>query len=326
VITRRSALVSLMSLLGAPIAAEAQPAERVHRIGFLTAGIDAPGPLLAAFRQGLSEFGYIDGRNLIIEWRFAEGRYDRFPALARDLVALNVEVIVADVTAAVQAAKVATAKIPIIMIAVHDPVASGLVASLAKPGGNVTGLSLLTVDLVGKQIQLLKAIAPRTPRVAVLSNPGSPPHRLMVEQAERASRELGLDLRVLELRGPEDFDEAFATMVRDHTGALLVLTDGMFFIHRARLANHAVRTGLPSISGFAEYADAGGLISYAPSLRANLRRAATYVDKLLKGVPPADLPVEQPTKFELAINLKTAKALGLTIPPSLLLRADLVIE
>ena len=233
----------------------------------------------------------------------------------------------ADITVAVQAAKAATAKIPIIMVAVHDPVAAGLVASLAKPGGNVTGLSLLTAELVGKQIQLLKEIGPRTGRVVVLSNPSSPPHRLMVEQAERAGRELGLDLRVLEVRAPEDFDEAFATIVQDHTGALLVLTDGMFFIHRARPANHAVRTGLPSISGFAEYADAGGLISYAPSLlRANLRRAATYVDKLLKGAKPAELPVEQPTKFELVINLKTAKALGLTIPPSLLLRADQVIE
>jgi len=212
------------------------------------------------------------------------------------------------------------------MIAVHDPVASGLVASLAKPGGNVTGLSLLTADLVGKQIQLLKEIAPQTARVAVLSNPDSPPHRLMVEQAEKAGRGLGLGLRVLEVRGPEDFNGAFAAMIKDQADALLVLTDAMFFIHRARLANNTVRNRLPSVSGFAEYVNAGGLISYAPSVRANLRRAATYIDKLLKGAKPADLPVEQPTKFEVVVNLKTAKALGLTIPHSVLLRTDQIIE
>jgi putative ABC transport system substrate-binding protein len=323
---RRIFLMTVAGLLAAPLAAEAQQAGKVYRIGVLTPSANVPLATFDAFRQTLRELGYVEGRNIAIEWRFAEGRYERFPELARELVGIKVDVIVAVIAVAAQAAKEATPTIPVVMVAVHDPVGSGLVASLARPGGNVTGLSFLSVELVAKQLELLKETVPSLSRVAVLRNPASPPHALLVREAERAGRVLGVQLRVLEARGPEDFDAAFSTMTADRADALLVLGDGMFFLHRTRLAELAAKNRLPAMYGSEQHVEVGGLVAYSADLLDNWRRSATYVDRILKGARPADLPVEQPMKFRLVINLKTAKVLGLTIPQSLLLRADQVIE
>jgi ABC-type uncharacterized transport system substrate-binding protein len=315
-------------LLAAPLAAEAQQAAKAPRIGWL-GDKPAAGPRLReAFLQGLRDLGYVEGRNLVMEYRFAEGKPERLPALAAELVALKVDVIMAPGTPAALAAKQATRTTPIVFVAA-DPVTSGLVTSLARPGGNLTGLSAFAPELVGKCLEQLKQAVPGVTRVAVLWQPGGLGERTekdMLKEAEVAARALGVRLQVLEARGPADFDRAFSDMTRARTGALTVLGSTMFTNERRRLVDLAAKHRLPAVYPWKEFVDAGGLMSYGPNVADLYRRAATYVDKILKGTKPADLPVEQPTKFELVINLKTAKALGLTIPPSLLGRADEVIE
>jgi ABC-type uncharacterized transport system substrate-binding protein len=329
VIERRAFLGTLAGgLLAAPLAAEAQPAGKVLRIGFLslTSPSDRPA-LLDAFRQGLRELGWVEGQNIVIDYRYAEGRVDRLPDLAAGLVRLKVDLIVSWGTQGVTAARNATETIPIVMIAVRDPVGIGLMTSLARPGGNVTGVSgYAGLEIVAKQLELLKEIVPKIRRVAILSNPTNAYHQLAIREVNVVARSLGVQLQLLEARGPNEFDGAFAAMARERVGALLVLSDAMLNSHGTRLADLAARSRLPAAYGVRESVEAGGFMSYGPSFLDLFRRSAAYVDKILKGAKPADLPVEQPTKFELVINLKTAKALGLTIPPSLLQRADQVIE
>ncbi len=315
-------------LLAAPLAADAQQAGKVPRIGFLslTSPSDRP-PLLDAFRQGLRELGWIEGQNFLIDYRYAEGRVDRLPDLAAELVRLKVDLIVSWGTQGVTAAKNATETIPIVMIAVRDPVGTGLIASLARPGGNVTGVSGgAGLEMFAKQLELLKETVPKIRRVAILSNPANAYHQLAIREVNVAARSLGVQLQLLEARGPNEFDGAFAAMAKERVGALLVLSDAMLNSHRTRLADLAARNRLPAAYGVRESVEAGGLMSYGPSFLDLFRRSVAYVDKILKGAKPADLPVAQPTKFELVINLKTAKALGLTIPQSLLQRADEVIQ
>jgi putative ABC transport system substrate-binding protein len=272
--------------------------------------------------------GYVEGQHFVLEYRGAEGQFEGFPDLAAELVRLKVEVIVAQGTPAALAAKHATTMIPVVMVGVGDPVGSGLVASLARPGGNLTGLSNLSTELVRKQLEFLKDVHPTVSRVAVLWNPANPASHLMVRAADVAAQALGVQLHLVEARGrgPDAFDSAFAAMTSAHAGALLVLADNIFFEHRRRLAELAAMSHLPTMHQDGRMVEAGGLISYAASVPDVWRHGATYVDKLLKGAKPADLPVEQPTRFELVINLKTAQALGITMPPSLLLLADEVIQ
>ncbi len=328
---RRRTFMAMIAggILAAPLAVEAQQSGKLFRIGVL-GNVPLTDPegarVWGAFIQGLRELGYVEGRNITIEFRSSDGKYERLPELAAELVRLKVDVIVAPAGQNVVAAQRATRTIPIVMSGLTDPVESGLVASLARPGGNVTGLSGFSTEIVGKQLELLKEMAPKVSRVAILWNPANQSHPLLLREAEAAARLLRVQLQTLEVRGPDDFETAFAAVTRERAGALLVAADGMFLLHRARIADLAAKTRLPAMYGLREYVDAGGLVVYGPSLRENFRRAATYVDKILKGAKPADLPVEQPTKFELVINLKTAKALGLTIPPSLLLRADELIK
>ena len=316
------------ALLAAPLVAGAQQAGKVPRIGFLSATSPSDRPrLLDAFRQGLRELGWVEGQNIVIDYRYAEGRVDRLPDLAAELVRLKVDLIVSWGTQGVTAAKNATETIPIVMIAVRDPVGTGLIASLVRPGGNVTGVSgYAGLEIVAKQLVLLKETVPKIRRVAVLSNPANAYHQLAIREVNVAARSLGVQLQLLEARGPNEFDGAFAAMAKERVGALLVLSDAVLNSHRTRLAELAARSRLPAAYGVRESVEAGGLMSYGPSFLDLFRRAATYVDKILKGARPGDLPVEQPTKFELVINLKIAKALGLTIPPSILQRADQVIE
>jgi putative ABC transport system substrate-binding protein len=281
---------------------------------------------LEAFRQGLRELGYVEGQNIAIESRWTEGKDDRLPALAADLVRSKVDVIVAETGAATRAAQQATRTIPIVMSLVNDPVGSGLVASLARPGGNVTGLTIMSPDLVGKQLELLKEVVPKVSRVALLRHPDNPASAAQLREAEAAAQALGVRLQTLEARSPQEIDGAFAAMTRERAGALLVIPDTLFWSQRRQIVDLAVKRRLPSIRIGEAYAEAGGLMSYGPSYRDLERRAASYVDKILKGANPADLPVAQPTKFELVINLKTAKAIGLTIPQPLLQRADQIID
>ncbi len=323
--------VLALSLLAAPLAAEAQQAAKVTRIGYLSTNLAASPHLPEAFRQGLRDLGYVEGRNLVIEYRDAEGKVERLPALAAELVALKVDVIVTDggSTVAPLAAKQATRTLPIVFAAAADPVGSGLVTSLARPGGNVTGLSNLTAELVGKRLELLTQAVPGVGQVAVLRLPGALGERTekeMLTGAEVAARGLGVRLQFVEARGPADFDRAFSDMTRARAGALTLLPSNMFIREHRRLVDLAARHRLPAVYVLREFVDAGGLMSYGASLTDSCRRAATYVDKILKGAKPGDLPVEQPTKFELIINLKTAKNLGLTIPQSVLARADEVIQ
>ena len=268
----------------------------------------------------------MEGQNIVIESRWAEGQYDRYPALAADLVRSRVDVIVAVSGAATQAVQQATRTIPIVMSLVNDPVGSGLVAALARPGGNVTGLTIVSPDLVGKELELLKEVAPKASRVAILRHPDNPASSAQLREAEAAARVLGLRLQTLAARNPQEIDGAFAAMTRERAGALLILADPLFTRQRRQLAELAMKRRLSSIFWTAEYAEAGGLMVYGASTLDLERRAAPYVDKILKGAKPGDLPVEQPTTFELIINLRTAKAIGLTIPPSLLQRADQIID
>jgi ABC-type uncharacterized transport system substrate-binding protein len=321
-------LLLAVTLVAAALAADAQPAGKVHRMGYLASSSPASAqPLLEAFRQGLGELGWVEGQNLVVEYRFAEGQHDRLPELAAELVRLKVDLIAAGPTPPALAARNATRTIPIVMTAVGDPVRLGLVTSLARPGGNVTGVSFdVGLEVFAKGLELLKESVPKLRRVAILSNPANPAQAVAVRDVTAAARSLGLQLRVVETRGPDAFDSAFAVMASDRVQALLVLTDPVFHIHRARLADLATRYRLPSMYAVKESVEAGGLMSYGPSLVAAFRRAAIFVDKIFKGARPGDLPVEQPTTFELVINLKTAKALGLTVPPSLVQRADQIIQ
>ena len=327
----RRTFLSVMTggLLAAPLAAEAQQVGKVPRIGFLSATSPSDRPALVdAFRQRLRELGWVEGQNIVIDYRYAEDRVDRLRDLAAELVRLKVDIIVTNPTVATAAAKNVTKTIPIVMISGSvDPVGTGLIASLPRPGGNVTGVSgYAGLEIVARQLELLKETVPKIRRVAILSNPTNAYHQLAIREANVAARSLGVQLQLLEARGPNEFDGAFAAMAKERVGALLVLSDAMLSSHRTRLADLAARSRLPAAYGVRESVEAGGLMSYGPSFLDLHRRSATYVDKILKGAKPADLPVEQPTEFELVINLKTAKALGLTIPPSLLQRADQVIE
>ena len=329
---RRSAigLMLALALVVASLATEAQQPKNVHRIGTLSALGTTPGrnPFVEAFLEGRRALGYVEGQHFVLEYRGAEGQFEGFPDLAAELVRLKVEVIVAQGTPAALAAKHATTMIPVVMVGVGDPVGSGLVASLARPGGNITGLSNLSPELVRKQLEFLKDVRPTVSRVAVLWNPANPASHLMVRAADVAAQALGVQLHLVEARGrgPDAFDSAFAAMTNAHADALLVLADNIFFEHRRRLAELAAMSHLPTMYQGREHVEAGGLISYAASVPDVWRHGATYVDKILKGAKPADLPVEQPTRFELVINLKTAQALGITMPPSLLLLADEVIR
>ena len=324
---RRAFIGTLASgLLAAPLAGEAQPAEKMYRIAFLSPTSPSDAGRLAAFREGLRELSYVEGQNIAIESRWAEGNYDRLPGLAAELLRFKVDIIVTYGTPASQAAKRATGTIPIVMAGAIDPVASGLVTIVARPGGNLTGLSLMAPELVGKQLEILKDVVPKVSRVALLGNPANPGNAPQVRHAQDAARALGLRLQPLEARGPSDIDSAFAAMTSEQAGAVMVLVDSMLLDHRTRIADLAARRRLPAVYGLSDHVEAGGLMAYGPNRLDIFRRAATYVDKILKGAKPGDLPVEQPTKFALVINLKTAKALGLTIPPSLLQRADQVIE
>jgi len=319
-------LAVALSIIAAPGVASAQSAGTVRRIGYLSSGSPASG-FHEQFQQGLRDLGWVVGQNIDIEYRFADGRYERLPALAAELVRLNVDIIVAQPTTPAMAAKNATRTIPIVMINVGDPVALGLVASLARPAGNVTGTAFAVgLETIGKGLELLKEAVPGLRRVAVLSNPANPNQPLAVRDLKGVGQQLGLRLLLLEARAPDDFGNIFAEIGKERADAILVVAESLFILHRTQLANLALKYRLPSMFGVRENVTAGGLISYGPSLSNASRRAATFVDKILKGAKPADLPVEQPTKFELVINLKTAKALGLTIPPSLLLRADQIIE
>ena len=319
-------------LLFAPFTAEAQQSGKVPRIGYLeiaSAELPIAQAMVEAFRQGLSERGYVEGQTFVIEYRAAAGRIERLPDLVAELTRLKVNVIVASATPAALAAKQATTTIPIVSAVMGDPVGDGLVASLARPGGNVTGLTFLAPALVAKRLGLLKETVPGVSHVAALSHPGvygEHTMRDMLKEAEVAAQTLGVHLQVVEARSPSDFDSAFSAMVTNRAGALIVFPSPMFYGAHGRLVDLAAKYRLPAIYAFKEAVATGGLMSYGTSIPDLSRRAATYVDKILKGAKPADLPVEQPTKFELVINLKTAKALGLTIPPALLARADQVIE
>jgi len=330
VTTRRAFLGTLAgAVLAAPLAADAQQAAKVPRIGYLGNNPAASPHLVEAFFQGLRDLGYVEGRNLVVEFRSAEGKVERLPALAAELVALKLDVIMTGGTPATVAAKQATTTLPIIFASAGDPLTDGLVTSLARPGGNVTGLFGLGSELVGKGLEQLKQAVPGVSRVAVLWQPGAYSERTdkdMLRGAEAAARALGVRLQFVEARDPGDFDRAFSDMTRARAGALTVLPSTMFFVERTRLVDRAAKNRLPAVYALREFVDAGGLMAYGASSADMYRRAATYVDKILKGAKPTDLPVEQPTKFELVINLKTAKVLGLTIPQSLLVRADEVIR
>jgi putative tryptophan/tyrosine transport system substrate-binding protein len=320
-VERRAVIVGGVATLVAPNAAGAQQADKVARIGVLAVSAAAFSPRIEAFRRGLREHGYVEGKNIVFEYRYAEGKLDRLPDLAVELVALKVDVIVTASPPSVRAAKRATSTIPIVFAAVGDPVATGLVKSLARPGGNVTGLSILGPELDGKRLELLKEAVTKTSRVAVLFGPESPRKEL-----EIAAQALGIQLVLLPVRELGDFEPAFETARKESVHALLTSPSPLLNTVRERIVELAAKNRLPAMYGSSEFVEAGGLMSYAPSYVYLFRRAAIYVDKILRGAKPADLPVEQATKFELVINLKTAKALGLTIPPSLLARADQVIE
>ena len=310
-------------VLAVPLAAQAQKPTKVYRIGFLRAG-SPPTIWIEAFQQGLRERGYVNGQNVVIEFRFTDGSHDRLPQLAEELVRSKVDVILASSSPSAVAAKNATRSLPIVFVNVYDPVGLGLVPSLGHPGGNITGLSYSSADLGGKRLELLRELVPKMRRVAVLAHPATPSSPKQLKEAEVAARALGIQVQEVPVRSPNDFESAVKA-VRG-ADALLPLEVAFFTTHRARLVGLAATSRLPAIYGVKELAEAGGLMSYGVHFADLYRRAATYIDKILKGATPADLPVEQPTKFELVINLKTAKALGLTIPPLLLARADEVIQ
>jgi len=316
-----------MSLLGVPLRLAAQQPQRVPRVGYLFSFTPAEGRhLWEACRQGLSELGYVEGQNIMLEPRWADGRHERLPELAADLVRLKMDVIVSAATPASRAAQAATSSIPIVIVAVGEPVKVGLIASLARPGGNVTGLSLLTTELSGKRLDLLGQIVRNMPRVAILMNPDNPVQAVFLEETRVAAQKLGVQLQPLETRNPREIERVFDAGAAERAAALIVFDDPVLWSHRKQIVALAAKRRLPVMYGHREFVDDGGLMSYGPDRVDHYRRTALYVDKILRGAKPADLPVEQPTKFELVINVKTAKALGLTIPPSLLLQASQLVE
>jgi putative ABC transport system substrate-binding protein len=321
-----------MTILGGaavawPRAAHAQQPSKIPCIGFLgnsTAVLEAN--LIGPFRERLRELGYEEGRNVAIEYRWAEGDYDRFPALAAELLAVKVDVIVTAGTPASLAVKKATSTVPLVMVAVGDPVGSGLVPSLAQPAGNITGLSSIAPDLEGKRMELLREVVPKLSHVACFLNPLNPFHTVSMRQAHVAAQTLGIKLQGLEVRASGDLDGAFAMIVKEKPDAVLILADRVFLHNRERMMDFATQHRLPSVNAYRELVEVGGLMSYGPSYEDMHRRAADYTDKILKGTKAGDLPIEQPTKFTLTINLKAAKTLGLDVPPMLAARADEVIE
>ena len=328
---RRSFIGTLAgALLASPLASEAQQAGRIYRIGYLFEGAppdqaSPPSPQLRALEETLRELGYVEGRNLLVERRFAAFKYDRLPDLAAELVRLKPDLIVTGGNPSITALKQATTTVPIVMTWTIDPVGAGLVTSLARPGGNITGLALSTgPEFVAKQLEILNEVVPKLSRVAILRQTG----RAGAETAalESAARKLGLTILFADVRTPNDIEGAFATMTRSRAGAFLILGGSVTWVSRQQIAGLAVQHRLPGIHLLREYAEAGLLLTYGPTQVAQWRRAATYIDKILKGARPADLPVQEPTQFELVVNARTAKALGLKIPPSVLVRADQVIE
>jgi len=319
-------LVTLL-FLAAVTLAEAQQPKKVPRIGFLSAAsASAVAGRLDAFRQGLTELGYIEGKNIVVEYRYADGKADRLPALAAELVGAELDLIVAATTPGVLAVKKTSATVPIVFVDISDPVANGLVASLARPGGNITGLTIFGPELSGKRLELLKEAAPNVARVALLWNSANPANELMWKETQAVAHELRVQLQSLEVRSSNDFDSAFEAALREHAQALIAAPEPLINTHLKRIVEFAAKNRLPAMYGAPEVVNAGGLMAYAPSYTDLYRRAATYVDKILKGTKPADLPVEQPKKFEFIINLKTAKQIGVTIPQSVLFRADKVIK
>jgi putative ABC transport system substrate-binding protein len=325
---RRREFISLLGGAAAawPRAARAQQPAKVALIGFLH--YSSPGPSLEveAFRQGLRELGYVEGQNIAIEYRFASGQVARMPELAAELVRLKPDVIVTPSTPTSLAAKQATSTIPIVIVAVADAVGAGLVANFARPGGNITGLTSISAELGGKRLELLKQVAPQASRVAVLYNPADPSNVLLLKELQASAPALGLSLQPLAVRGPDEFEGAFVAMVRERADALFGAPGALTFEHGKVIVALAARSQIPAMWGHRQFVDAGGLMSYAVNYYDQCRRAASYVDQILKGATPADLPVQQPTKFEFVINLKTANALGLTVPPALLALADEAIE
>jgi putative ABC transport system substrate-binding protein len=317
-----------LALLAAPFAAKAQPERKVWRIGFLGDGPRAErAPIsIVPFREGLRELGYIEGQNILIEERWSEGQSDRMVELVADLVRLNVDVIVTHGVQGTKAAQGATRTIPIVMAVSPDPIGTGLVASLARPGGNTTGMTDQVAELSGKEIEILREVVPRVRRVAILWNERNPGARVTFERTRSAAQESGLAITTVAVRGPEDLDAAVERAAKRRPDALIVVHDVLTVGHRTRIARLAVKHGLPSICASSPFVDAGGLVAYAPSLTGLFKRAAVFVDRTFRGAKPADIPIEQPTTFQLRINLKTAKALGLTIPPSVLARADEIIQ
>jgi putative ABC transport system substrate-binding protein len=326
---RRSVTGLLLALgLLVPLAANAQPSATIPRVGFIDAtSPDSGRHLLDAFRQGLRELGYIEGHNITIEARWAEERPERFPDLVAELLRLQVDVLVIDTGTGARAAQQATQTLPVVFVAVGDPVAQGIIPSLARPGGNITGLSYaLAEGFAGKWVELLKEAIPNASRLAVLRGPGGPVSTIQVKDAQVAAQALGMALQAVEVRERNELESALSTIVSARADALLVMAAPLFVAHRAQLIEFAAKNRIPALFFTREFVEAGGLMAYGASLREQFRRAATYVDKILKGAKPADLPVEQPTKFEFIINLKTAQALGLTIPPTHLVLADEVIQ
>jgi putative tryptophan/tyrosine transport system substrate-binding protein len=325
-IGRAGRLALALAILAAPLAVGAQQPARGYRIGYIAISPPDASPSFEAFRQGLRELGWLEGRNVVIEYRYSAGRSERFPALAAELVRLKVDVIVTNAAPATHAAKEATATIPIVGVALSDPVGQGLATSLVRPGGNVTGLASLFPELAAKRLELLKETLPGVSRVAVLWNAANPGNVRQIEETQLAARGLRLNLQSVQVRGPDDFQGAFAAMTRTRPEALVILADPLTFTYRTQIVDFAAKSRLPAIHPFRESVEAGGLMAYGVDIPDMFRRAATYVDKILRGATPADLPIEQPTRFAFMINLKAAKALGLAIPQSVLLRADRVVE
>jgi putative ABC transport system substrate-binding protein len=306
---------------------QAQQLKRIPRVGFLTASSpDLQRDLIQAFKQGLLDLGYVEGQNLALEIRAAEGKYERLPALAKDLVNLKSDVIFAASAPAIGAAKKVAGNTPIVFETLSDPVADGFVDTLARPGGNLTGLAGLAPELSGKRLELLRDIVPGLTRVGVLLNPKNPNARRLFKETEHYAHALAMQLEVFEVRRADELTKAFSTMIKTRVTGLSVVPDPTLFAARQEIADQTIRAKLPAIYGISGMAEVGGLLVYGPSLPDLWRRAATYIDKILKGAKPSDLPVEQPTKFELVINLKTAKQIGLTIPPNMLARADRIIR
>ena len=325
---RRITVVTLCAMLFALCGSvDAQQPAKISRIGYLEAPpASANLDRIEAFRQGLRELGYVEGKNIVIEWRSAEGKVDRLPVLASELVRLKVDIIVTNGPTSTRPAKEATVTIPIVMAQDNDPVGNGFVASLARPGGNITGLATLAPELSGKQLELLKEIVPKLSRVAVFGNLTFPGSAQQLKEVQLAAKALGVKLQYLDVLDPKDIETAFGAVSKEGANAVLVLSTPVLMFQRKQIADLAVKSRLPTIYGRPEYVEDGGLVYYGPSYTDLFRRAATYVDKILKGAKPADLPVEQPTKFELVINLKAAKQIGVTIPHAVLYRADRVIK